>query len=164
MPPSGYLYPNSGNQRKKVEIPAAIARISLPKQRKIGRKGREPHIHRPDISTQTVEFNRKGRDSQVPQVAYLYPNSKNQPKRVEILTAPGRISLPKQRKSAEKGRDSKCLCPEISTQTVEISRKGREPHIRRPHTSTQTAKIGRRLCFRTVIFYKSCVYMIKYTH
>lgn len=59
------------------------------------------------------------------------------------FTGWGLFSLPKQWKSAEKGRDS------------------RSP---RPHISTQTAEIGRRLCFRTVIFYKSYVYMIKYTH
>ena len=38
----------------------------------------------------------------MPLVGNLYPNSGNQPKKVEIPSAPGRISLPKQRKSAEK--------------------------------------------------------------
>ena len=80
MPLVGNLYPNSGNQPKKVEIPSAPGRISLPKQWKPAKK-------------------------------------------VEIPDAACRISLPKQWKSAEKGRDSHCRRPHISTQTAEISRK-----------------------------------------
>ena len=143
MPPSGNLYPNSENSAEKVEIPRATVRISLPKQRKSRKKGREPQTSLSEISTQTVEISRKGRDSQCPPAAYLYPKGRNQPKKVEIPDAACRISLPKQWKSAEKGRDSQCPRPDIST---------------------QTAKISRHLYFRTVIFYKSCVYMIKYTH
>ena len=74
---------------------------------------------------------------------FSLPNRRKSAEKVENPTSPGRISLPKQWKSAEKGR---------------------EPHIHRPDISTQTAKIGWHLYFRTVIFYKSCVYMIKYTH
>ena len=38
MPLVGNIYPNSGNQLKKVEIPSAACRISLPKQRKSAEK------------------------------------------------------------------------------------------------------------------------------
>lgn len=95
---------------------------------------------------------------------FSLPNRRKSAKKVEFPRATVRISLPKQWKSAEKGRDSRNPRPDISTQTAEIGQKGRESHCRRPHISTQTAKISRHLYFRTVIFYKSCVYMIKYTH
>lgn len=95
---------------------------------------------------------------------FSLPNRRKSAKKVEFPRATVRISLPKQWKSAEKGRDSKSHRPDISTQTAKIGRKGRDSKSHRPDISTQTAKIGRRLCFRTVIFYKSCVYMIKYTH
>ena len=101
MPLVRNLYPNSGKPGKRVEILDAACRKSLPKQRKSRKKGREPQTSLSEISTQTVEISRKGRDSQCPPAAYLYPNSGNQPKRVEIPRATGRISLPKQRKSAE---------------------------------------------------------------
>ena len=42
----------------------------------------------------------------MPKIENLYPNSKNQPKRVEIPVPARRKSLPKQRKSAEKVEDS----------------------------------------------------------
>lgn len=138
-----FSLPNRRKSAEKVEIPSAAVRISLPKQRK---------------------FSRKGRDSQVPQVAYLYPNSGNQPKRVEIPRATVRISLPKQRKSVEKVEIPRAIARISLPKQWKSVEKGRDSHSPRPHISTQTAKIGRRLCFHTVIFYKSCVYMIKYTH
>lgn len=41
-PPSGNLYPNGGKPGKKVEIPAAAVRKSLPKQRKSAEKVENP--------------------------------------------------------------------------------------------------------------------------
>ena len=81
MPLLGNLYPNSGNQPKRVEIPGAAfgksllkqqksaERVenpdaafgkSLPKQRNTVEKGRESHSCRPEISTQTAGNGRKG--------------------------------------------------------------------------------------------------------
>ena len=89
----------------------------------------------------------------MPLVGNLYPNSENQPKRVENPdvacrkslpkfpifliwvenpSSTARKSLPKQRKSVEKSRESQCHCPEISTQTAKISRKGRESRLASP--------------------------------
>ena len=73
--------PKQRKSAKKVEIPRATGRISLPKQRKSAEKVEIPKSRRSHISTQTAEIGRKGRDSQVPQVAYLYPNSENRSKR-----------------------------------------------------------------------------------
>ena len=70
----------------------------------------------------------------------LYPNRGNRPKRVENPVVAIRKSLPKQRKSAEKGRDSCSRHSEISTQIGEISRKGRDSHYCRPEISTQNAE------------------------
>ena len=53
-------------------------------------------------------------------------------------------SLPKQRKSAEKGRESSSRRLEISTQIGEISRKGRESQSRRLEISTQIGEISRK--------------------
>lgn len=110
---------------------------SLPKQRKRGKKGRE---------------------SLMPLLGNLYPNSGKRPKRVEN---PGfafgkslpkfpifliwvenpstaiRKSLPKQRETGEKGRESHSYRPEISTKIAKICRKGRESQCHRPEISTQ---------------------------
>ena len=51
-----------------------------------------------------------------------------------------RKSLPKRRKTREKGRDSHYRHPEISTQIGEISRKGRDSRNHRPEISTQNAE------------------------
>ena len=60
------------------------------------------------------------------------------------FTGWGLFSLPNRRKSAEKGRDSQCPRPHISTQKAEISRKGRDSKSHRPHISTQIGKISRK--------------------
>ena len=44
---AGNLYPNSGFYWEKVEIPSHAVRKSLPKQRKIGEKGRESRCRLP---------------------------------------------------------------------------------------------------------------------
>ena len=54
-------------------------------------------------------------------------------------------SLPKQRKTAEKGRDSNSRRLKISTQTAEIGRKGRESRTSLSEISTQTAEITEAL-------------------
>lgn len=116
---------------------------------------------------------------------FSLPNRRKSAEKVEIPRATVRISLPKQRKSVEKVENPRATVRkslpkqwksaekvEIPSPTVRISlpkqrksgEKGRDSKSPRPEISAQTAKISRRLCFRTVIFYKSCVYMIKYTH
>ena len=72
--PTYFLYPNIEKMPKKVETPTSAGRISLPKWRKIGERGRE------------VKYRSSGN---------LYPNSGKLAKRVEIPVAAGRISLPK---------------------------------------------------------------------
>ena len=54
-PPSVNLYPKGGKPGKKVEIPVAAVRKSLPKRRETGEKGRDSHSRRPEISTQKAE-------------------------------------------------------------------------------------------------------------
>ncbi len=74
----------------------------------------------------------------------LYQNSKNLPKRVEN---PGFVfvkSLPKQRETAEKGRESRVCFWKISTQISNISHMGRESQYCHPEISTQTAKNSRK--------------------
>ena len=133
MPLVAYLYPNSGNRPKRVEILGSAFGKSLPKQWKSAEKGR---------------------DSQVPQVAYLYPNSGNQPKRVEIPRATVRISLPKQRKSVEKVEIPRAIARISLPKQWKSAEKGRDSQCHRLEISTQTKEISRHLCFRTVIFYK----------
>ena len=85
MPKIGNLYPNNVKPSKRVEIPSspgckflpkqrksaekvenprAAVRKSLPKQRKSTEKGRDSSFRPPEISTQMVEIDRKGRESQ----------------------------------------------------------------------------------------------------
>ena len=52
--------------------------------------------------------------------------------KVEIPITAVRKSLPKKRKSAEKGRESRSNHPEISTQKAENPEKGRESCSCRP--------------------------------
>lgn len=54
-PPSGNLYPKGGKSGKKVEIPVAVIRESLPKMRKSREKGRDSWCRRLEISTQNAE-------------------------------------------------------------------------------------------------------------
>lgn len=61
-----FSLPNRRKSAKRVEIHSAAVRISLPKQRKFSRKGRDSRNPRPEISTQTVEICRKCRDSRRP--------------------------------------------------------------------------------------------------
>ena len=108
MPLVAYLYPNSGNRPKRVEILGSAFGKSLPKQWKSAEKGR---------------------DSQVPQVAYLYPNSGNQPKRVEIPRATVRISLPKQRKSVEKVEIPRAIARISLPKQWKSAEKGRDSQV-----------------------------------
>ena len=65
-----------------------------------------------------------------------------------------RKSLPKRRKTREKGRDSQSRRPEISTQKAENGRKGRDSQFTRPEISTQKAEnpeIGREPPVRAVL-------------
>ena len=64
--------------------------------------------------------------------------------KVKVPSIAARKSLPKRRKTGEKGRDSCSRRLEISTQTWKKREKGRESHSRRPEISTQTAGIGRK--------------------
>ena len=100
MPLVAYLYPNSGNRPKRVEILGSAFGKSLPKQWKSAKKVEIPDaacrksLPKQWNSAEKVEIPRaiarislpkqwksaeKGRDSQVPPAGYLYPNSKNQP-------------------------------------------------------------------------------------
>ena len=56
----GNLYPNQGNQPKRVEKPGATVRKSLPKSGESAEKGRESQHRRSEISTQIGEIRRKG--------------------------------------------------------------------------------------------------------
>ncbi len=60
--------------------------------------------------------------------------------KVEIPITAVRKSLPKRRKTREKGRESCSRHPEISTQIAKIGRKGRESCSRRLEISTQKAE------------------------
>ena len=57
------LYPKGGKQAKKVEIPVAAVRKSLPKRRETGEKGRDSCSRHPEISTQKAEIPEIGRES-----------------------------------------------------------------------------------------------------
>ena len=61
-------------------------------------------------------------------------------KRVEKPGAAGWESLPKSRKSAEKGRETRARLLGISTQIGKIGRKGRDSLPRRLGISTQMAE------------------------
>ena len=56
----GNLYPNRGNQAKRVENPSTAGRKSLPKSGESAEKGRESQHRRSEISTQIGEIRRKG--------------------------------------------------------------------------------------------------------
>ena len=58
--------------------------------------------------------------------------------------AAGWKSLPKQRETAEKGRESQACLLEISTQITKIGRKGRESQACLLEISTQTAGNSRK--------------------
>jgi len=87
---------------KRVEIPSAAVRKSLPRQRKSYKKVEIP------VAAGRISL----------------PKQRKPAKRVEIPVVAGWKSLPKQRKSVEKGRDSKFPRSQISTQIAEIDRKG----------------------------------------
>ena len=108
QPPFGNLYPKCGNPGKRVEIPVATVRKSLPKMRKNREKGRESHSRRPEISTQKAKTGKKGRETQS--------------RRPEIST--------QKAENGRKGRDSQFTRPEISTQKAEKPKIGREPPVR----------------------------------
>ena len=78
----------------------------------------------------------------MPLVGYLYPNSGNRPKRVEIPTFPVRKSLPKMQKSAEKVEIPRATARISLPKQQKSAEKGRDSHSPRPHISTQTAKIS----------------------
>ena len=65
-------------------------------------------------------------------------------RKYRILIAAGRESLPKQRETAEKGREPQACLLEISTQITKIGRKGRESQACWLEISTQITKIGRK--------------------
>ena len=92
------------------------------------------------------------------------PKQQKSAERVEIPRATVRISLPKQRKSVEKVENPRATVRKSLPKQWKSAEKGRDSKSHRPDISTQTAEIRRKRYFRTVIFYKSCVYMIKYTH
>ena len=64
--------------------------------------------------------------------------------KVEIPSIAGCKSLPKMRKTREKGRDSCSRLSEISTQKAEIPEIGRESRNRRSEISTQIAENRRK--------------------
>ena len=119
--PVGNLYPNRGNQPKRVEIPCLAGWKSLPKWRKPVEMGRDSHCRRSEISTQNAEISRKGRGSHC--------------RRLEISTQMAEIG--------RKGRDFLPRQLEISTQMAKINEKGRKPRSRSPEISTQMAETGR---------------------
>lgn len=116
--------PKSGKSAEKVEKSEAAGWKSLPKSGKSAERGRDSQCCRPEISTQRAEISRKGQRNPVPSPGNLYPNRGNQPKKVEKSEAAVWKSLPKERETAEKGRESQVCFWEISTQIGEISRKG----------------------------------------
>ena len=78
-----------------------------------------------------------GRESlpvQLLPVGNLYPNSGKQAKKVENPELACWKSLPKQRKSVEKGRETQSRRPEISTQTAGNSPAGSTPMAPSAHT------------------------------
>ena len=76
----------------------------------------------------------------MPLVGNLYPNSENQPKRVENPTATVRKSLPKQRKSAERVENPSATARKSLPKQRKTGEKGRESQFHRPEISTQTAE------------------------
>ena len=64
--PTAAVWKSLPKQRKsveRVEIPSAAGCKSLPKQWKCAKEGRDSQCCRPEISTQTADIGRKGRDS-----------------------------------------------------------------------------------------------------
>ena len=99
-----------------IQRPPIFSAIKINGQRayKLARDGKKVEIPEPACWKRFQEL----------PVANLYLNDVNRPKKVEIPSSAGRKSLPKQRKPAEKGRDSCSRRSNFSTQIAEICRKG----------------------------------------